>query len=138
MWSIVVWFVVPGIVMGLGLFMAWRANKMPIKCTGLVMLVLIGMALGTCLAILPLFRIEIHAQIARFHSVRQSVEAARNGNTAEDIERAAMLDKIVERAALSHKTVEANEWLARSRYYASRWYLDVFWPDEVLMLEPIR
>jgi len=128
MLSILMWFVVPGIVLGFGVFVAHRNDEDLLEALGIITATIAVIVLAVCLLTLPLIRVNVHARIAEFHSIRRSVDTARDGDVTGDIER----------AALSHKTVEANAWLARSRYYASRWYLDVFWPDEVMDLEPIR
>ena len=44
----------------------------------------------------------------------------------------------VELAALNIKIIEANKWLAGTQYWASKPVLDLFFPDEILDLQPIK
>lgn len=80
------------------------------------------------LLMMPLVRLSINADIEGFLAIKQSIEEAR-GN--EDIGE-------MELAALQHKVVEANQWLAVTQYQARLFWTRGFVPMRVLELEPIR
>lgn len=80
------------------------------------------------LLMMPLVRLSINADIEGFLAIKQSIEEARaNGDISE-----------VELAALQHKVVEANQWLAVTQYQARLFWTWGFVPVRVLELEPIR
>jgi len=66
----------------------------------------------------------MRGEIVRFREAAASIERARSGSWGE-------------RAALQHKIIEANQWLAERQYW-NRVLLDLWIPDEVDDLEMIK
>lgn len=86
-----------------------------------------GIVVFTALLMIPLHRWGVTSRINKFNASRATVERAR-GNPHLGIES----------AALAHKIVEANRWLANSQYWNSVWWADVYIPDAVDDLKPIE
>lgn len=80
-----------------------------------------GSALAVALLLIPLNHMDIHSRIAGFNAVRDS--------RAGGVE--------IEAAAWRMKVAEENAWLAKTRYY-NRTLFDLWIPDEIEQLEPIR
>lgn len=67
----------------------------------------------------------IHAEINQFVATKITIESARNNG----------ID--FENAAIQHKIIESNQWLAKNQYYKTTvwsWWI----PYEIDNLEPIR
>lgn len=67
----------------------------------------------------------IHAEINQFVATKITVESARNNG----------ID--LENAAIQHKIIESNQWLAKEQYYKTTiwgWWI----PDEIDNLKPIK
>ena len=79
------------------------------------------------LILLPIARIDCNAGIAAFNATRDTVQEAR-ANT--DISYA-------ELAALQHKIIEQNQWLASIQYW-NRTVFDIWVPDRVELMTPLR
>jgi len=102
----------------------WGGMSVGIECLsiGLGLLFLFGLiAVG-------LNRLTVNAEAREFLALKATVEAARENERISELEL----------AALQHKIVEANEWLASTQYYRRLFWTDVFYPPIVLRLEPIR
>ena len=71
-------------------------------------------------------RIECRVEIAQYYAVRDAVAMAReSGNEAE-------------RAALQHKIIETNQWLAKAQYYRESLWLNWSCDPAVEELEPLK
>ena len=84
----------------------------------------VALLTGITLAIAFINPIVVGGQIAEYYSVRDSIAISRNSN---DIERAALIQKII----------DTNKWLASNQYYNKHGF-DIFIPDEIDKLEPLR
>jgi Zn-dependent protease len=84
-----------------------------------------GVFLFLFLVMLPISHISILGDIEEFNSVRQTVDVAR-ANGAD-----------IESAAIQHKIIEQNAWLAKAKFYNSTVF-DLWVPDAVDSLEPIE
>lgn len=75
-----------------------------------------------CLVTLPFQRMDVHSRIAQFHAI----EASRLGGTP------------IEAAAWRMQVAEQNAWLASAKYYNHTQLFDLWYPDEVDQVEPIK
>ena len=85
--------------------------------TSWVFLVIALLVLGTV-------RVSVSAEIAEYHAVKDSIQNARNGSDWE-------------KAAMAHKIIETNKWLAENKWY-NQSIFDVFIPDEIDTLELLK
>jgi len=92
---------------------------------GEVLSILGGMSLVVALIFVYLSPFMIHANIVRFEATRQTIKMARE--TGNDLEK----------AAIQHKIIEYNSWLA-SKVYWNETIFDIFIPDEVMQLKPLK
>jgi len=72
------------------------------------------------------------SEIVEFKAIKSTIEVAR----IEDTLRPKGLE--YERVALTLRVIEANKWLARNQYWANRYLFDIFYPDEISDLKPIK
>lgn len=91
---------------------------------GVVLALLCGMGLLVAGIALLEEHHRTSAEIAAFHQVRASVEAARERGD-------------IESTALALKIIEVNSWLVKKQYWNGTCF-DLWIPDEVDELEPIR
>ena len=67
----------------------------------------------------------IHAEINKFVTTKMTIKFARNNKIN------------LENAAIQHKIIESNQWLAEKQYYNTTiwsWWI----PDEIANLKPIK
>jgi len=84
-----------------------------------------GVLLFIALIGLVISPLSIKAGIEKYETTRQTIERAReNGNS-------------LEQAALQHKIIECNQWLAGHIYWNDSLF-DIWIPDEVTQLELLR
>ena len=74
---------------------------------------------------LPISRMDTSAKIAEYKSVELTLEQARKD------------DNQMENVALQHKIIDSNKWLASQQYYNGTLF-DIWIPDEILKLKPIK
>ena len=92
---------------------------------GIIITFISGFLIVIFLIILPCTYYETLAEIAQYESVKVSIENARkNGNE-------------LEKAALTHKIIDTNKWLAGIQYW-NETIFDICIPDEVMDLEQIK
>ena len=111
---------VGGIVLGF-----WLEDKNPFTMWSLVSIFCI-IALALFLVFWPVAYYGYVSNIQEYHATKASVEVSRGEEMSE-----------LERAALVHKIIEVNRWLARAQYW-NQTVFDPFIPDEVMALEPIK
>ena len=93
----------------------------------------ISAVLGVLILVMALFLLPIIyssevGNIQGFKSVKATVENARaNGNISA-----------IELAALQHKIVESNSWLAKAQYWNNFPIISLYIPEKVMELEPIK
>ena len=79
------------------------------------------------LAAIPIHRNSVYADIARYEAIRQTVAISRErGETTE-----------LERIKLAENIIETNMDLAKAKYYAKHPWFKLYYPEEVLEVEPI-
>ena len=83
-----------------------------------------GIFLFMELLCLPIANWEYSAEIADFNSVVETIKQSRINSDLEDV-------------ALQHKIVEANQWLAKTKYWDSTIF-GLWVPDKIKTLESIR
>jgi len=108
------------------LWQNWRWGGESDRVFG-ALLILDGL-LAVVFFVLGVNRLEENGKIQEFLAIKATVEAARQNEDVSELEL----------AALQQKVVEANKWLASSQYYRNLFWTSVFYPPEVLELEPIR
>ena len=96
--------------------------------------------LGALLLCLPFARMDSVSRIRRFQAIQETVEAARElRDIATQITPNGMRHPILyETAALTHKIIEANGWLASAQYLNSMPIIGLFVHGDVAKLEPIN
>ena len=114
-----------GIIAGVAIFRANVNSSGDWDFLGGLLAVLSAVAFVIALLTVLANRMEVHSGIARFHSVRATAEAAEQS------------DDPLEGAAWRLKVAESNEWLA-SQQYLNGTLIDLWVPDSVMELEPIR
>lgn len=85
-----------------------------------------GIPLFIALLAFPVEYLGTRGQIVEFHSLRATLEAARIRDP-----------KSIENAAFQVKIADANQWLASKQYW-NRTHFDIWIPDAVDTLQPIR
>ena len=84
-----------------------------------------GLTLGCMLLILPINRAASYSAMAEIEALRWSVNNARErGDSLENV-------------ALQHQIIEANQWIASVQYWNDSAF-DIFWPDDVDDIKPIK
>lgn len=114
------------LVFGLAGLVLLDHNNDVVSGLGLVVTLLCSALLFIALAALPLSRADDRSAIEEFRATEATVRSMRE--RGDDIER----------AAIAHKVVEANRWLARAQYWNRSWWFDAWTVDEVDVLEAIR
>ena len=92
---------------------------------GVILMVASGMFLVISLISLLINPMEVESNINKFLATEASIEQARE--TGVD----------VENAAIQHKIIESNQWLAKEQYYNSTIF-GLWIPDKVNSLKPIK
>lgn len=93
-----------------------------------ICLVFGGIALAITLIAIPLCRNNILAQIEKHEAIRQTIIIAREQGEITGLERVRLIEDII----------EANKALAYAKYYASHPWFKLYYPEEVLEVEPIN
>ena len=95
---------------------------------GGILLILGGIFCGCCLGAHSFKEVLASREIARFEAVRQTIIVARENKNVTDYEL----------AAIQHKAVEKNEWLANARFWTEHPLTNWFWSKRILEIEPIK
>ena len=74
----------------------------------------------------PLNQLEIRAKLAEFKAVSTTVATARER------------DADFENATLQLQIIEANQWLARAKYWRGTFLFSIYYPGVIDNAEPIR
>ena len=88
-----------------------------------------GILVLLLVVVIPISRIDTQGDIQSFEATKTTVEIYRRGH-ADGVED-------IEKAALSKKIVEANNWLAQVQYFRQHPFIGIFYPPEVMELRPI-
>ncbi|KKM68992.1 hypothetical protein LCGC14_1455410, partial [marine sediment metagenome] len=119
---VIVFALLLSIVVGIILI---RSDNSIAEGFGVLICALTTLMVLVALVTLPIERFECRTKIVEFISVKETVARARVG------------DAYIESAALQHKIVEANKWLARVQFYNDTIF-DIYFTDEVDALTPIE
>ena len=101
-------------------------NKTCAEMTGALMVATGGMVLAIIILIWPASYYTTKSEIQEYYSTKQTIEDARTKN----------IDSI-ERAALTQKIIDTNNWLATQKFWNKTIFDDVI-PDEIEQLEPLK
>lgn len=112
------------LAMLIGIALLWKGNDVS-GVIGMVITAIAGTALLIATVSLITDRIEIKSEINKFLATKISIEQARKTGDG------------VENAAIQHKIIESNQWLAQEQYYNSTIF-ELWIPDEVDNLKPMR
>ena len=113
------------LLFGLGIFLLCKSWKWNTEAAGIILIVVSGMFLVISLISLIVNPMEVKSNINKFLATETTIERARK--TGVDIEN----------AAIQHKVIESNQWLAKKQYYNSTIF-GLWIPDEIDNLKPIR
>lgn len=84
-----------------------------------------GILLVMAITVLPFNHMGVESKIAEFHEIRATAERMRAG------------ENTWEAAAYQTKVADANQWLRGTQYYNGTVF-DIWIPDQVMALDPIR
>ena len=108
-----------------GIILTCKSRDDNTTIIGIILIVVSGMFLIITLISLITNSMEIKSNINKFLATEASIEQARE--TGVD----------VENAAIQHKIIESNQWLAKEQYYNSTIF-GLWIPDKVNSLKPIK
>ncbi len=123
-WCCLLWFGLPVLAIVASVISMRRRpyDEHPLQALIIVLSVIMLLMIAITAVVYPL---GVGSKMAAFQSVQQTIDDARE--EADDWER----------AALQQEVVEWNAWLRRTQWWARKPVFDIFWPDEVLELDPI-
>jgi len=93
---------------------------------GIMLAAVGGMLLFVSLILLPIHRYETRAKIIGFNAVAELVDSSQGKDNTN-----------IRNAAMYLKVAELNAWLAEIKYW-NKSIFDIWIPDEIEKLEPIR
>lgn len=91
----------------------------------ILLIVFPSVALFMAIIMAPIVRYDNQSKIIKFQETKQTIINIRQKGAE------------VEKAALVHKIIEANRWLASAKYW-NKGIWDLYYPDEVMELEPLE
>lgn len=94
--------------------------------TGFILVIISGIILTLGVLLLPVSYYGTKSEIQEYYSVKQTIKEARQADTSE-----------VERATVTQKIIETNQWLASAKYWNNSIF-DIYYPDEIESLEPLK
>ena len=109
----------------LGMLLLYESFTWNTEIPGMILTIFSAIFLIISLVSLITNPIEIKAGAAKFQATGTTIETARKTGVA------------IENAAIQHKVIECNQWLAKQQYYNSTIY-GLWIPDEIDNLKPIR
>jgi len=89
-----------------------------------VLVMVSGIGLFASLICLPISYYGIKAEICEFRATQETILANQS-------------KQILERAAISQKIIEQNQWLAKNKYWNGTLF-DIWIPDEITEMKPLR
>jgi len=92
----------------------------------LIICVVCGGLLFVSVALWPVNYYGVKAEIVAYYELRDSIERARQDDMSE-----------LERAALTTRIIENNTQLQKAKYW-NQTIFNVYYPDEIMELEPLR
>jgi drug/metabolite transporter superfamily protein YnfA len=108
-----------------GIILACKSRDNSAAIIGIALTAFSGVFLIMALVSLITNPVEVKSDINKFLATEATIEQARK--TGVD----------VENAAIQHKIIESNQWLAKEQYYNSTIF-ELWIPDEIDKLKPIR
>lgn len=118
-------FISLALLVVVGSLLLYNEREWETGVIGIILIVVPGIFLVICLISLIVNPIEVKSDINKFLATETTIEQARK--TGVDIEN----------AAIQHKIIESNQWLAEKQYYNSTIF-GLWIPDKVDNLKPIR
>jgi len=122
MLSIVAMLVLCGLFI-LGLYLC---NNYDFEFLGLLISVISGFIILMAFIFTPINYYSTISGINQYNSMKNTIEITRNQNISE-----------IERAALTTKIIETNQWLIDVQYWNNTIF-DYCIPDEIMQLEPLK
>lgn len=93
-----------------------------------LLMLIIAVLIGVSLLAWPVCYVGTISKIQEFRAVQQTLEEARANKSISNLEL----------AAIQHKVVDSNKWLASTQYWNAKFGIDLYYPDEVDSLVPMR
>lgn len=88
--------------------------------------IITGMVLFVALIMLPISYYNDMSKIKQYNSAEATIQEARTKNISD-----------IERAALTTKIIDENQWLANEQYW-NKTIFDLYIPNEVMKLQPLK
>lgn len=110
------------LIIGIMLSRSYRYDE----CLGFMLVTMSSMILIISLIILPLNYYGTKSEIVQYYITKATIDQAREQSISD-----------IERAALTTKIVEINQWLAGVKYW-NETIFDIYIPDEIMGLEPLK
>lgn len=113
------------ILIALGIVVATKSRNEYVTVASMRVVILCSLLLAISTINRVIHPIEVHSNISKFIATKATVEQARSDGVN------------VESAAIQHKIIESNQWLAKEQYYNNSifgWWI----PDEIDNLKPIK
>jgi len=101
-------------------------NSYEYDFVGMLLTIFSGLMLFIAVIGVPINYYGTVSEINQYHAIKTTIEQARTQDISD-----------IERAALTTKIAEANQWLANARYWNNTIF-DIYWPDEIMDLEPLK
>lgn len=112
---------IPMVLIILGLILIYTDHD-----SGIIPSLLGGTILIAAILLLPIRYYNVKAEISEFLSVQETMNQCRSNNIS-----------VIERAAIQIRVIDMNKWLAKNQYWNESIF-DIYIPDEVMKLEPIK
>ena len=121
---LIIFFLSIALLVGIFLLKTFEFSNSNFETVGFLIALSSGVLLFLAVISIPINQLEIKGQIQAFGAIAATAENGRSQPT-------------IESTAFQLKIVEGNQWLAKVQYYNRHWF-DLWIPDEVMSLEPIR
>jgi hypothetical protein len=109
----------------LGIFLLYKEHEWSTGVVGVLLMAFSGIFLIICLISLIVNPMDVKSNINKFLATKITIETARKTGVN------------IENAAIQHKIIESNQWLAKKQYYNSTMF-GLWIPDEIDNLKPIK
>ncbi len=96
------------------------------EVSGFLISIISGVALVIALIVLPVNFNSIKSDINQYNIIKQTILESRTENISD-----------IERAALTTKIIETNQWLVNTQYW-NETIFDIYIPDEIMKLKPLK
>lgn len=110
-----------------GYLLASISRSLDVQTLGGVMFFMGLILLTLSLFVIPLYRAGVNSNIAKHEAIRQTVIISREQGELTELERIRLIEDVL----------KTNKWLASTEYYASNPWLNIYYPKELDLPEPI-